>query len=326
MQDMEQTINFAPSFGTRFSVSIDTEEEFHWAGELSREGHATSAIPALRDGQRFFAAAGVVPLYYVDVPIAEQGEAVAIIGGAVADGTAEVGAHLHPWVTPPFVEDVNRVNSYAGNLPEDVERAKVCYIRDLIDRRFGTRPIAYRAGRYGIGPNSYRILAEEGFRCDSSVRSLFDYRRDGGPDFSHGAHHPYVVGGTSGIIELPLTTVFAGQAGRVGRSLYRHFERIPRLRGFLARTGLVERVALTPEGIPADRACAAIDIALDIGIRLLSISFHSPSLAPGNTPYVRDAAELAEFYRWFDIVLDHGARRGITPASLAQILGAIVKP
>ncbi len=323
---MQQRIEFPPEFGTRLSVSVDTEEEFHWAGELTRDDHGTSSIGALKDGQDYFAAASVVPLYYIDVPVAEQARTVDILGPAVASGQAEVGAHLHPWVTPPFDEDVNRVNSYAGNLPEELERAKICYIRDLIANRFGRRPIAYRAGRYGIGPNSYRILAEEGFRCDSSVRSLFNYQDDGGPDFSYAAHHPYFADSAHRIVELPLTSVFAGQAGRFGRSLYRRLDGFPRLRGLLSRTGLVERVALTPEGIPPDRACVAIDIALDIGIRLMSISFHSPSLVPGHTPYVQSAAELADFYRWFDIVLNHAAKRGVIPSSLADILDAVPSP
>src|SRR3546814_13503630 len=84
-------------------------------------------------------------------------------------------------------------------------------------------------------------------------------------------------------------------------------------RALIARLRLVERIALTPEGIPAERACRAIDIAIGLGLPVLNFSFHSPSLRPGNTPYVRSAADLDLFYRWWDIVLDHLARRGVEP-------------
>ena len=319
---MHSRIEFPYSFGTRFSVSVDTEEEFEWSGTLSRTGHGTSSVPAIGEGQRFFESAGVTPLYYVDQPVIDSDEAVDLFRRFIADGTADFGVHLHPWVTPPFEEVVSRPNSYAGNLPESVERAKLRHVRDSMVARLGVRPLAYRAGRYGIGRNSLRILAEEGFVCDSSVRSLFDYRSDGGPDYRWSDQHPWRTGPDNRLVELPLTSLFVGRANWCGRQLYGRIGQLPTLKSILARLGLVERVPLTPEGIPADKACQAIDAALDQGIRLLSMSFHSPSLAIGNTPYVRDGKDLRTFYAWFDKVFDHCARRGILPASLGEILSA----
>lgn len=313
---------FGPDFGTRFSITVDTEEEFVWGAGFARTGHSLASVPALAEGQRYFASAGVKPLYYVDAPVLGSGEAAAIFRGLVADGSADFGVHLHPWVTPPFVEAVNANNSYAGNLIESVERSKIRANRDLMEKAIGLRPIAYRAGRYGIGPNTLNILAEEGFCIDSSVRSLFDYRDDGGPDFRNATLHPHRVGPQGRIVELPLTTLFTGHGNRLGRTLYRRLDTTPTVRGLLARAGLIERIPLTPEGVPADKACEAIDIALDIGLPLLTMSFHSPSLAPGHTPYVRNMANLATFYRWFDVVLDHCARLGIVNASVGDIVTA----
>jgi hypothetical protein len=81
-------------------------------------------------------------------------------------------------------------------------------------------------------------------------------------------------------------------------------------------------VALTPEGIPAARACAAIDRAIDLGLPLLNFSFHSPSLEPGHTPYVRTPADLAAFYGWWDSVLAHLRRRGIQSTTVADVLAS----
>lgn len=319
---MSEKISLPESFGTRFSVSVDTEEEFDWGGALARTGHGTVSVPAMREGQAFFTAAGVTPLYYVDQPVLDSDEAVAIFRQFVADGVADFGIHLHPWVTPPFDEEVNRHNSYAGNLPEAVERAKLRHVRDTMINRLGIRPLTYRAGRYGIGPNSLRILAEEGFRWDSSVRSLYDYRSDGGPDFRWNSHHPQRTGPDNSLVEIPLTSVFLGRAGWCGRQVYGRLGQLPSFKSVLSRLGLVERVSLTPEGIPVDKACDAIDVALDIGIRLLSMSFHSPSLGIGHTPYVRTPEDLKAFYGWFDRVFSHCAKRGVTPANVDQILAA----
>ena len=40
------------------------------------------------------------------------------------------------------------------------------------------------------------------------------------------------------------------------------------------------------------------------GHRVFSLTFHSPSLAPGNTPYVRDAAQLQSFLRRIEQYLE----------------------
>lgn len=311
---------FSPDFGTRFLLSVDTEEEFEWGKGFARDAHGTAAVPAMRDGQTFFAQAGVVPLYFVDYPIACCDSAADILGPAAEAGQAHIGVHLHPWVTPPFSEQVSTRNSYAGNLPEDIERAKLVAVRDELARRFGKRPVAYRAGRYGIGPNTLAILAEEGFRCDSSVRSHFDYRDDGGPDFTRKGLHAYWTGPRDAILELPLTSVMTGFVSHLGCAAFRHAGKLPLARSLLARSGALERIAITPEGTPAARACEAIDVAQDRGVRLISMSFHSPSLAAGYTAYVRNESDLAAFYRWFDTVFDHCARRGIAAASLDEVL------
>ena len=57
-------------------------------------------------------------------------------------------------------------------------------------------------------------------------------------------------------------------------------------------------------------------------MRAISFSFHSPSLEPGHTPYVRDAADLARFWTWWDGVLNLLAREGVQPASAEQLVAA----
>jgi hypothetical protein len=80
----------------------------------------------------------------------------------LARGTAEIGVQLHPWVNPPHDEDVNQFNSFAGNLPYELERAKFLKLHETIIRNFSAVPLIYRAGRYGLGPNTASILREAG--------------------------------------------------------------------------------------------------------------------------------------------------------------------
>jgi hypothetical protein len=323
--DAARIVAFPAEFAPRFWVTIDTEEDFDWSKPFSRIHHGLASLAKLGECQNWFVARGVSPIYLVDWPVIEQADAAAELRSYVAQGAAEVGAQLHPWVTPPFEEVVNSRNSYTGNLPEDLQRAKLIALRDRITAAIGTAPLSYRAGRYGLGTATSRILSELGFACDTSVRSGFDYRGGDGPDYRHMPLVPYWACEAPDLLEVPLTTVFLGllaQAGQ-GERAYHLLSRMGGLsRSLAARFKLAERVALTPEGIPADRACAAIDRALALGLPLLNFSFHSPSLEPGHTPYVRTAADLAEFYKWWDVVLDHLDRRGVRPTTVSEVVGA----
>jgi hypothetical protein len=61
---------------------------------------------------------------------------------------------------------------------------------------------------------------------------------------------------------------------------------------------------LTPEGITFDEQRRLTRAMLRRGYRVFSLTFHSPSLAPGNTPYVRDAAQLQSFLRRIEQYLE----------------------
>lgn len=307
----------------RFWVTIDTEEDFDWAGPFARTGYRLDSVSALSECQGYFERSGVCPIYLVDWPIVTDQRAIDILGDPCAAGRCDVGAQLHPWVTPPHDEDVNEHNSYTGNLPTDLQRAKLTMLRDAIRDRFGMAPSVYRAGRYGLGDDTASMLAELGFRCDTSVRAGFDYRAGHGPDYRGAPLKPWWVHTEQGsVLEVPVTTLFGGLLGRAGAPLYHRAARRKgsHAGGALARLGLVERIALTPEGIPAERACRAIDIAIAQRLPVLTFSFHSPSLQPGNTPYVRSTADLDRFYRWWDVVLNHLALRGVEAASTAAII------
>ena len=306
------------SFGTRFVVFVDTEEEFDWREPLARENRSVSTVAALPAAQARFAAAGVPLALMVDHPIATDPRAIDLIGPLLTGGTA-VGTQLHPWVNPPFDETLTPANSFAGNLPRALEKAKLAALTDAITAAFGTRPTAYRAGRYGLGPASFDLLAAHGYRLDSSMRPGFDYALEGGPDFSALGNHAFRTGG---IVELPLTTVFTGAARSGGMALYRAAGRIPKGRAVLARSGLLQRIPLTPEGIPVREALEAVRVAIGEGVRVLSFAFHSPSLAPGHTPYVRDEAELRAFWHWWDKILAELDRLGAKAAGLDEVIAA----
>ena len=315
----DELIRWPDTFGRRFVVFCDVEEEFDWRAPLSRHARSTTAMSAFPRAHRRFADYGIALACMVDHPVATDQGAVAILRRALEDGRTAVGAQLHPWVTPPHDEEVTPRNSYLGNLPPALEAAKIDTLTATLTAAFGQAPLAFRAGRYGLGPATLRHLAARGYRLDSSVRAGYDYRADGGPDYRSMGSKAYR---RDGMVELPFTSVFTGSRRRDGARLYRWAARLPHGPGLLARAGMVNRVSLTPEDMPLDEAIEAVTVAVGEDTRLLAFSFHSPSLEPGHTPYVRDAADLAAFWRWWEIMTAHLDQLGVRSASLTDVLAA----
>jgi hypothetical protein len=316
-------VRFKPGFGQRYIVTVDTEEEFDWDRPIEREAHTVQTVARLARFQEFCEAQGVCPIYLVDYPIISSPSAVAILRDAVAAGKAEVGVQLHPWVNPPHEEEVTERNTFAGNLPEALERAKFKALRDGIEQQIGAPPLIYRAGRYGVGPNTANILSDGGIAIDTSIRARFDYSAAGGPNFRDHPVRPWWIDRSAGLMELPLTTVYWGLLRQLGQTLYARLWRVPSLRGLLAKIGMLERIPLTPEGVTIDEALRGIDIAIDEGLPVLVFSFHSPSLAPGYTPYVRSEDDLDALYGWWRTAFAYLAKRGVAPTRVSELIDAV---
>ena len=316
-------VHWPDDFGTRFTIFVDTEEEFDWGAPLSADADGTRHMAALPPVHARFAAAGAALTYLADYPIATSRLAVEVLREVVKDGRSAIGTQLHPWVNPPHEEEVNGFNSFTGNLPLGLQRAKLAALTDAVTRIAGRQPLVYRAGRYGIGPDTPALLAELGYRIDSSMRSAYDYSGEGGPDFSAVPNHAFHLGE---LVELPFTTVFTGHLRRGGARLHRNLAHLPKGIGIASRLGLLSRVALTPEDMPLDEAREAVRVAVGEGLRLLNFAFHSPSVEPGHTPYVRTEADLAAFLRWWEEVLALLDKLGVRSASVDEIVAAACRP
>jgi hypothetical protein len=308
-------IHLPETLGPRFVLFADAEEEFDWHGEFNRCAISTKTIADLVPATERFNAAGLKPVYLCDYPVVDNAESAAIMRHMVETGACDVGTQLHPWVNPPFDEAVNVRNSYTGNLPLALQQAKLDVLTARIEENIGVRPTVYRAGRYGLGTQTMAMLAAAGYRMDVSVRAGFDYRNQSGPNYFRLPVWPWRT--AEGVIELPLT---AGWTGALRKAHWLHRKGI---RGVLARLRLMERVPLTPEGVPVEAAVRAIEIMHEEGVEIFSLSFHTPSVAIGHTPYVRNQADLDRFWAWWDGVFDCFARLGILPIDYATLVDAL---
>jgi hypothetical protein len=280
-------------------VVVDTEEEFDWSKPHARAQTAVSAMGHINVGQEVFDKFGVAPCYVLDYPIVSQREGFEPLGEIHASGRCSIGAHLHPWVNPPYDEEVTARNSYPGNLPASLEREKLKRLKSEIAENLDVDVKIYKAGRYGIGENSETILEDLGFTVDLSAATGFDYSNDGGPDFSSYPNNPFWFGKEADLLSIPCTGGLVGFLSERLPSLYQKAssEMGQRLRvpGILSRCRALERIRLSPEGYDLSEMIRLTEALLARGVRVLTLSFHSPSLKPGCTPYVRNDRDLSHF-------------------------------
>jgi phosphatidylinositol alpha-1,6-mannosyltransferase len=281
------------------AVVVDAEEEFEWAEPLAPQPRGTASIKAQRAAHTLFAHYGIKPTYLVTYPLATETAAIGVLRDYLADGLCDIGAQLHPWVTPPLGQGQSEAQSYPGNLPVAVEREKLARLTDAVEMAFGKRPTAYKAGRYGFGRNTAALLEEAGYEIDTSLIPRTSYAESGGPDFSHYDYRPFWFGTQRRLLELPVTRALTGALSKRMPWLHQMAERRPwrslHAGGLLARAGLVERITLSPEGSDLAAMCRLTRALLAGGTRVLTLSYHSPSLEPGHTPYVRNERDLAVF-------------------------------
>ena len=169
MFDQRQDIRLPRETPPQLVVVVDTEEEFDWNAEPDAGANRVTAMEHIGRVQDIFNEYGIRPCYVIDYPVASQSQGYSLLREYAQKGQCEIGAHLHPWVNPPQEEPLSRSNMYPGNLNKSLERQKLQILRDTIQENFGSRPVAYKAGRYGFGPNTTGILQELGFDIDLSI-------------------------------------------------------------------------------------------------------------------------------------------------------------
>jgi hypothetical protein len=76
----------------------------------------------------------------------------------------------------------------------------------------------------------------------------------------------------------------------------------------MARSRLLERIKLTPEGITITEAQRLARHMIAHGHKVFVLTYHTPSLVPGNTPYVRSKRDLERFLAWLDQFYDFFTR------------------
>lgn len=310
-------------------VTIDTEED-NW-GDYSRLTPEVSNVERLPAFQELCDGYGVVPTYLCNWPVLSEERSADILEGLIRDSSCDVGAHIHPWNTPPPEEEVSERNSMLCNLPPDLIAKKLDALRDLLVRRFGSEPKVFRAGRWAFGSGVAAILARQGYEIDTSVSPLIDWSAAFGPDYREAPSQPYrfdpdepLKPTRDGVLlEVPASVGFLGRYPEARRTL-REFAARPiprrlRMIGLVDRLGLARRRWLSPELATGEEMIALARAMVARGARVLNFTFHSPTLAPGLTPFTPTETALEEFMVRIETFFSFASESGYRCASVAEV-------
>jgi hypothetical protein len=279
---------------------------------------------------------GAIPTYLVNRPVVADDTARAILREFVRHGRCEIGTHIHPWNTPPVLEQTDAHHSMLCNLPDPLINQKLAGLHALIGERLAVTPRSFRAGRWGFNGSVAKVLVRLGYRVDTSVTPLVDWRPDAGPDYRAAPSHAYWLrtasplqaAPTGDLIEIPATVGFLRGSPALRMRLrewaFRPLPRRLRMVGLLERAGLAALRWLSPEVTTGAEMVRLARTLVASGARFLNLTFHSPTLVPGLTPFVRTEKQLRDFHDRIALFLEFARGSGFRFAPLGrgpEILG-----
>jgi hypothetical protein len=245
-----------------------------------------------------------------------------------ATGRCEIGAHLHPWSSPPYREE-DLVGRYPSQLEGSQLEAQLRELTGAIETSVGVRPVSYRAGRHGFDARSLKILETLHYRVDTSVDPLFNETRKGGPSFAGASVSPYrpdhedvKAKGSSRVLEIPVSSATTPALPKSLERLYASMPAIP-WRGYFRRLGL-RPLWLRPSYSSVEDAKTLSSALVARRVPTLNMLFHSSELVPGGSPYNRTEGDVDRFFERLEKVFEHVMKRlearGVTYRECAEAL------
>ncbi|HQL90878.1 MAG TPA: hypothetical protein PLQ15_09775 [Syntrophales bacterium] len=312
-------------------VTVDTEADSQWTykGRIS--------VANLRCLPRFQALCeryGFVATYLLASEVLKDRAAVRQLKGWHDGGRAEVGTHLEPWTTPPFMaaeRENPALQLFPSALPASWFERKLRVLTEGIAERFGSAPRSFRAARWGLGASMVGALARQGYRVDCSVTPKTSWAEAGdGPDYRRAPARPYRLSGTdvcvtgdSRLLEAPLTVLHTGPLVREGSGAARRFALLPES----PAKRLLDRIVFRTKWLrisPASRRGdwrAIHRAAVRSGMEVLVFMIHSSELAPGTSPLTPTERDAEGVFRRLEEMFGDFRALGVTGCTLGSLAG-----
>jgi len=264
-------------------ISVDVEEEGLFAGRYPRTPPGVSNVAALRHLEFIPREFGFPLTFLVTYQVSRDPEACRVLAHWRERWGAEVGAHLHPWSTPPYAHLPYPEPVRSKNLPRDLLRKKMVTLLSSLKNNLGVTPTSFRMGRFDLSDQVLSLLPELGFKVDSSMVPLMPHL--GGLEQLLWPSDPFPLPGLEPQLwEAPLTLVpvFALAPSLV----YRLSRALPRKGGELLLWAFryLGAAGTQPAWFPLTSMRLAASLHRRRRGRVINLFFHSSELHPGASP------------------------------------------
>ena len=298
---------------TKVFITIDTEED-NW-GDYNEAIGTVENIMALPRLQALFNKYGATPTYLINYPVASQQRSIDILSSLLSEGVCEIGMHCHPWNTPPVTEVINARNSMMCNLDYELLIKKMSYLHKTIEDNFHIKPVTFRAGRWALNEDVARCLSELGYLVDTSMSPFVDWSSSHGSNFRRSSTKPFyfktnnleVHDKNGDLLEVPPTIGYFQKNFKMCDYVKNMISESKlsklRLLGILDRLHVLNFHWLSPELSSGEEMLKLSKSFVGSGHQFLNMSFHSTSLLPGKSPFVKNENELNLFLNKIKLIL-----------------------
>jgi len=265
------------------------------------------------------------PTYLVSYEVLQDRDGLRVIKKIQEEGGCEIGAHLHPWLTPPYGTNNGRKKRYPFELEKSVLKAKLECLTDEIQQKCGVRPRSYRAGAWGFGRVNAEVLIELGYLVDCSITPYVSWEKSAafstkGKDFRKYDPRPFRIRSKTGsLLEVPV-------------SIYVLKERLMNVKVFshafynFGRTHPINRIArllgLRPIWLrpfnndDLNRFRKIYRLAQSRGIDFIEMMFHSSELMARTNSTFKDEGDIHRLFGTFERFFANMREEGVLPATL----------
>jgi hypothetical protein len=316
----------------KFIITVDTEADNQW----KRGGIALKNIDYLPRFQALCQRYDFTPTYLVAYEIASNQKAVSMLKRWYNQGKAEIGAHLHPWTTPPFKsEEERKARVFPNELTDEELKLKLKNLTDKITESFGAAPTSFRAGRWGFDRRLVDYLPELGYLVDCSITPKVSWKKFkgaaggiGGPDFREAPVKPYYISrdnvcrpGDSKLLEVPMTILYTGRLIKEGGKIANWFSVLDESilkRGLNFLFFKRKWLRIFPE--TSGREWEAIyNSAKRNRLPVLEFMIHSSELMPGGSPYAKNGKDVENIYKNLEIMFAYFKRNNLKGMALSEL-------
>ncbi len=191
-----------------FLITIDTEGDDQWqTNDISTKN--SKFLPRFQELAEKY---NFKPVWLTNYEMANDNFFVDYMKKKQDNHLCEIGMHLHAWYNPPEykLNKINNEKDYLIEYPVEIMDLKIKKLTNLLEEKFGVRPVSHRSGRWATNEDYFKLLKKYGYLVDCSVTPHFDWTvclgSTGlpGTNYKDFSESPYYVENTN-ILEVPVT-------------------------------------------------------------------------------------------------------------------------